>query len=101
MLFKTDLLSRACLCCTLFKRASAGMGFTCPFVKNVTSKRLGKKRYWVNFGDINSQFFRFNGESSNLLKMRYLLIAILFLSVKTQAQWKSYTFNPRHDTLNR
>jgi hypothetical protein len=33
--------------------------------------------------------------------MRYLLIALIFLSLKSEAQWKSYKLNPRRDTLNR
>ena len=33
--------------------------------------------------------------------MRYLIIAVLFISLQSQAQWKSFTFSPKHDTLNR
>jgi hypothetical protein len=33
--------------------------------------------------------------------MRYLLIAVLFVSFSSKAQWKSYSFTPRHDTINR
>jgi antitoxin component YwqK of YwqJK toxin-antitoxin module len=33
--------------------------------------------------------------------MRYLLIAVLFISLTSEAQWKSYSFTPRHDTINR
>jgi len=33
--------------------------------------------------------------------MRYLLIAALFLSFNSHAQWKSYIIGKRHDTLNR
>jgi len=33
--------------------------------------------------------------------MRYLLIAALFISFSSKAQWKSYSFTPRHDTINR
>lgn len=33
--------------------------------------------------------------------MRYLLIVALFLSLMGQAQWKSYNFTPRRDTINR
>ena len=33
--------------------------------------------------------------------MRYLLIATLLISLTSEAQWKSYSFTPRHDTINR
>jgi hypothetical protein len=33
--------------------------------------------------------------------MRYLLIAVLFFSFSSKAQWKSYSFTPRRDTINR
>lgn len=33
--------------------------------------------------------------------MRYLFIAVLLISFTSQAQWKSYSFTPRHDTINR
>jgi hypothetical protein len=33
--------------------------------------------------------------------MRYLLILVLFVSFSSKAQWKSYSFTPRHDTINR
>jgi hypothetical protein len=33
--------------------------------------------------------------------MRYLLITALLFSLSCEAQWKSYTFTPRHDTINR
>ena len=33
--------------------------------------------------------------------MRYLLIAALFISFTSNAQWKSYSFTPRRDTINR
>lgn len=33
--------------------------------------------------------------------MRYLLIAVLFISITSDAQWKSYSFTPRRDTINR
>jgi hypothetical protein len=33
--------------------------------------------------------------------MRYLLIATLFISFTSNAQWKSYSFTPRRDTINR
>ena len=33
--------------------------------------------------------------------MRYLLIAVLFISFTSNAQWKSYSFTPKHDTINR
>ena len=33
--------------------------------------------------------------------MRYLLIAALFISFTSKAQWKSYSFTPKHDTINR
>lgn len=33
--------------------------------------------------------------------MRYLLIIALLVGFSAQAQWKSYQFTPRHDTINR
>lgn len=33
--------------------------------------------------------------------MRYLLIVVLLLSFKSEAQWKSYQLTPRKDTINR
>jgi hypothetical protein len=33
--------------------------------------------------------------------MRYLLIAVLFISLTSSAQWKSYSFTPKRDTINR
>jgi hypothetical protein len=33
--------------------------------------------------------------------MRYLLIATLLISFTSKAQWKSYSFTPRRDTINR
>lgn len=33
--------------------------------------------------------------------MRYLFIAVLMISFTANAQWKSYSFTPRHDTINR
>lgn len=33
--------------------------------------------------------------------MRYLLIALLFLSLESSAQWKTYKLTPKKDTLNR
>jgi hypothetical protein len=33
--------------------------------------------------------------------MRYLLIAVLFISFHSKAQWKSYSFTPKRDTINR
>jgi hypothetical protein len=33
--------------------------------------------------------------------MRYLLIVALFLSIKGEAQWKTFTIGPKGDTLNR
>jgi len=33
--------------------------------------------------------------------MRYLLIATIFFSLGSQAQWKSFTLTPKGDTLNR
>jgi hypothetical protein len=33
--------------------------------------------------------------------MRYLLIAALFISFSSNAQWKSYSFTPKRDTINR
>ena len=33
--------------------------------------------------------------------MRYLFILLLFASVNSQAQWKTYTIGPKGDTLNR
>jgi hypothetical protein len=33
--------------------------------------------------------------------MRYLLVAVLFISISSQAQWKSFKVSSRGDTLNR
>lgn len=41
------------------------------------------------------------GESSNILKMKYLLLLPVLFCLNAQAQLKSFILNPKGDTLNR